>query len=192
MSSCSDQSEVSAGGRRHGDPGGPIALPPRGGPWPGPRATLAQRPGGPGGPGGPGPKSAGCGGRGPFWRRRCCYCFLGRVGGVGVPVYLRTGVHSRARGFPSFRRGKTNRPSPQVPAFPNVPPSSPVWRGAPRVPRSSSCSPVSLLLLGKPKESDHLVPSLPQVTLCLTKGLLWPRLPFPVRLWPPRVPCPPV
>lgn len=76
------------------DSGGPIALPPLGGPGPdcagpSPNAPVA-----------PGPESAGCGGRGPFWRRRCCYRLLGRVGGVGVPVYLRPGVHSRERGFP--------------------------------------------------------------------------------------------
>lgn len=70
------------------------------------RAPAAGGPGpdcagpSPNAPVAPGPESAGCGGRGPFWRRRCCYRLLGRVGGVGVPVYLRPGVHSRERGFP--------------------------------------------------------------------------------------------
>lgn len=94
VSSCSDQSEVSAGGRWPARLGRPDRAPAAGGPGPdcagpSPNAPVA-----------PGLESAGCGGRGPFWRRRCCYRLLGRVGGVGVPVYLRPGVHSRERGFP--------------------------------------------------------------------------------------------
>lgn len=48
VSSCSDQSEVSAGGRWPARLGRPDRAPAAGGPWPGLRGTLAERPGGPG------------------------------------------------------------------------------------------------------------------------------------------------